>query len=238
MAGKGGVFDQLRVFMTGDRGEVSYSAAAARLNTTEGAVRFYTEAEAAAKLDHPNVVPIYEIGQHEGQHYYSMKLVDGFSLAQELWGKPWPPKRAAELIAKVARAVHYAHQRGILHRDFKPGNILLDAKGEPHVRDFGLAKIVESGTEVTQTNTVMGSPAYMSPEQAAGQTKNLTTAADIYSLGAVFYELLTGRPPFQGESALDIMQQVVGRARHAEGPFQHRLGFGVFTGWPVAGLRQ
>src|SRR3989442_6400057 len=104
--------------------------------------RFYTEAEAAAKLDHPNVVPIYEIGQHEGQHYYSMKLVDGFSLAQELWGKPWPPKRAAELIAKVARAVHYAHQRRILHRDFQPAYILVDAKREPHAMDLRLAYIV------------------------------------------------------------------------------------------------
>src|SRR5262245_28276195 len=157
--------------------------------------RFYTEAEAAAKLDHPHIVPIYEIGQHEGQHYFSMKLIEGRSLAQE--PKPWPAKRAAELIAKVARAVHYAHQRGILHRDIKPGNILLDEKGEPYVTDFGLAKIAEAETDVTQTNAVMGSPAYMSPEQASGQSKNLTTAADVYSLGAVFYELLTGRPPFQ-----------------------------------------
>jgi eukaryotic-like serine/threonine-protein kinase len=173
--------------------------------------RFCTEAEAAAKLDHPNIVPIYEIGQHEGQHYFSMKLIDGFSLAKELQGKPWEIKRAAEFMAKVARAVHYAHQRGILHRDIKPGNILLDSKGEPHVTDFGLAKIAESETNVTQTDAVMGSPAYMSPEQAAGQTKNLTTASDVYSLGAVFYELLTGRPPFQGESALDVMRQVAGR---------------------------
>src|SRR5262245_6540139 len=120
-------------------------------------------------------------------------------------------KSAAELIAKVARAVHYAHQRGILHRDIKPANILLDSKGEPHVTDFGLAKIAESDANVTQTNAFMGSPAYMSPEQAAGQTRNLTTASDVYSLGAVFYELLTGRPPFQGENALDVMQQAAGR---------------------------
>ena len=173
--------------------------------------RFHTEAEAAARLDHANIVPIYEIGHHEGQHYFSMKFIDGLSLAQELRHKTFPPRRAAELVAKIARAVHFAHQRGILHRDLKPGNVLLDAGDEPHVTDFGLAKLAESDTHVTQTNAVMGSPAYMSPEQACGQTKNVTTATDVYSLGAIFYELLTGRPPFHGESAIEVMQQVVER---------------------------
>src|SRR5258706_16246307 len=111
-----------------------------------------------------------------------MKLIDGFSLGRELQGKSWAMQRAAELMVKVARAVHYAHQRGILHRDINPSNILLDSKGEPHITDFGLAKIGESETNLTRTNAVMGSPAYMSPEQAARQTKNLTTASDVYGL--------------------------------------------------------
>jgi WD40 repeat protein/predicted Ser/Thr protein kinase len=175
--------------------------------------RFHTEAEAAAKLDHPNIVSIYEIGEHDGQQYFSMKLVDGRSLAQEIAGQPMPaPSRinwAAQLLAKVARAVHYAHQRGILHRDLKPGNILLDRQDEPHVTDFGLAKIIEQDSELTQNEAVMGSPVYMSPEQAAGDNRQLTTMTDVYSLGVVLYELLTGRPPFQGATALQTMHRVI-----------------------------
>ncbi len=171
--------------------------------------RFHTEAETAAKLDHPNIVPIYEIGEHDGQQYFSMKLVDGPSLAQEFGGKSIPARRAAQLLSKVARAVHYAHQRGILHRDLKPGNILLDRKGEPHVTDFGLAKIIEQDSGLTQNETVIGSPVYMSPEQATGQNKQLTTVTDVYSLGVVLYELLTGQPPFQGKTVLQTMHRVV-----------------------------
>ena len=170
--------------------------------------RFQTEAEAAARLEHPHIVPIYEIGTHESQHYFSMRFVEGGTLTQAIRREKFTPRRAAELMIKVARAVHHAHQRGILHRDLKPGNILLDAAGEPHVADFGLAKLLEHDSALTQSAVVLGTPSYMAPEQAEGHMKEATTAVDIYSLGAIFYELLTGRPPFTGASALDVLMQV------------------------------
>ena len=182
--------------------------------------RFRAEAEAAARLDHPNIVPIYEIGEHEGQHYFSMKLVEGQNLARSLHdakgrlartdqkGSPISPAQAVRLLTQIARAVQHAHERGILHRDLKPTNIVIDAQGEPHVSDFGLAKILEDNLDLTQSLAVLGTPAYMAPEQANGQSKQLTTAADVYSLGAILYELLTGRPPFRGETALATMRQV------------------------------
>jgi tRNA A-37 threonylcarbamoyl transferase component Bud32 len=173
--------------------------------------RFHTEAEAVAQLDHPHIVPIYEIGQIDDQPYFSMRLLAGGNLTDHIPRLKQDPRSAAALMGKVARAVHYAHQRTILHRDIKPSNILLDEAGEPYVTDFGLAKRFGpgSGTAATVTGAVMGTPAYMSPEQAGGGTKSATTAADVYSLGATLYETLTGRPPFLGDSAAEIMRQVL-----------------------------
>lgn len=171
--------------------------------------RFHAEAAAAARLDHPNIVPIYEVGELDGQHFYSMKLIEGGALSTPKQTEPQPPATAARLVAKTARAVHYAHQRGILHRDLKPGNILIDAGGEPHLTDFGLAKVLESDTSLTRTQAVLGTPSYMAPEQASGQANQATTAVDVYGLGAVLYELLTGQPPFQGASAVEVIRRVV-----------------------------
>ncbi|HTL56275.1 MAG TPA: protein kinase [Candidatus Limnocylindrales bacterium] len=173
--------------------------------------RFRAEAEAAARLDHPNIVPIYEVGEQDGRPFFSMKFMDGGTLTERLstGGSPIDLRQAAVLLAKIARAVHHAHQRAVLHRDLKPGNILLDQQGEPHVSDFGLAKCLDSTDGFTMTGAMLGSPSYMSPEQAAGHADQLTTASDIYSLGALFYQLLTGRPPFEAATPLATLEKVV-----------------------------
>src|SRR4029077_18846554 len=158
--------------------------------------RFRLAAEAAASLDHPCIVPIYEVDERDGSCYFSMKLIEGGQLGEVVKLTPMPVRQAAELMAKVARTVHYAHEHGILHRDIKPGNILLDAKGEPHLTDFGLARLLESESTVTRTLEVLGTPSYMAPEQAAGNNTTLSSATDVYGLGAVLYQLLTGHPPF------------------------------------------
>src|SRR6266508_2656218 len=168
--------------------------------------RFRLEAEAAARLDHPSIVPIYEVGERDGQCYFSMKFVDGGQLDQVVKHTPMSIRHAAELIAKVARTVHYAHEHGILHRDIKPGNILLDRKGEPHLTDFGLARLVETESTVTRTLEVLGTPSYMAPEQAVGNNAQLTAATDVYGLGAVFYQLLTGHPPFAGGTTYETIK--------------------------------
>src|SRR6516225_1650044 len=171
--------------------------------------RFRLEAEAAARLDHPFIVPIHEIGQSDGSCYFSMQLVEGEQLDKVIKREPMPSRPAAELIAKLARTVHHAHQRGILHRDLKPGNILLDSKGDPHLSDFGLAKLVAKDSTLTRTVAMLGTPSYMSPEQARGEARHLTTAVDVYGLGAVFYELLTGQPPFAGGTTMETVRQVL-----------------------------
>ena len=173
--------------------------------------RFRGEAEAAARLDHPNIVPIYEVGEQDGRAFYSMKFMEGGTLTAQLAARTTPLdcREAASLLVKVARAVHHAHQRAILHRDIKPGNILLDAQGEPHVSDFGLAKCLDSAEGLTLSGAMLGSPNYMSPEQAAGESERLTTASDTYSLGALLYQLLTGHPPFEAPTAMATMKRVI-----------------------------
>jgi serine/threonine protein kinase/tetratricopeptide (TPR) repeat protein len=171
--------------------------------------RFRLEAEAAASLNHPCIVPIYEVGERDGACYFSMGLVEGGQLDAVAKREPMPIRRAAELIAKLARTVSYAHEHGILHRDIKPGNILLDAKGEPHLTDFGLARLVETESTVTRTLEVLGTPSYMAPEQAVGNNAGVTSATDIYGLGAVLYQLLTGHPPFAGGTTYETVRLVL-----------------------------
>src|SRR5437762_1818531 len=178
--------------------------------------RFRLEAEAAAKLEHPGIVPIHEVGERDGSCYFSMKFIVGGQLdevvrsatADSSGGEraPMSTRQAAELIAKVARIVHYAHEHGILHRDIKPGNILLDAKGEPHLTDFGLARLVETESTMTRTLEVLGTPSYMAPEQAMGNNSAVSSATDVYGLGAVFYQLLTGQPPFAGGATYETIK--------------------------------
>src|SRR5436305_11079678 len=168
--------------------------------------RFRLEAEAAASLNHPSIVPIHEIGERDGCCYFSMNLVDGGQLDELVRREPIPIRRAAGLIAKLARTAHYAHEHGILHRDIKPGNILLDAEGEPHLTDFGLARLVEAESTVTRTTAALGTPSYMGPEQARADNAMLTRAADIYSLGAVLYQLLANRPPFFGATTYETVR--------------------------------
>ena len=179
--------------------------------------RFRREAEAAASLDHSGIVPIYEVGERDGSCYFSMKLVEGGQLDEVLKSasrtdssrgerEPMPIRQAVTLIAKVARTVHYAHEHGILHRDIKPGNILLDQKDEPHLTDFGLARLVETESTITRTMEVLGTPSYMAPEQAVGNNEAVTNVADVYGLGAVLYQLLTGQPPFAGGTTYETIK--------------------------------
>src|SRR5438034_5932843 len=171
--------------------------------------RFRMEAEAAASLNHPCIVPIYEVGERDGACYFSMGLVDGGQLDAVAKREPISVRHAAELIAKLARTVSYAHEHGILHRDIKPGNILLDVKGEPHLTDFGLARLAETESTVTRTMEVSGTPSYMAPEQAVGDNARVSGATDIYGLGAVLYQLLTGHPPFAGGTTYETVRLVL-----------------------------
>jgi WD40 repeat protein len=171
--------------------------------------RFRIESEAVARLQHPNIVQIHEVGEHDGRPYFSLEYVDGGSLAQKLDGTPLPPRAAAQMVEKLARAIHAAHQRGIVHRDLKPANVLLTSDGQPKITDFGLAKRLDESEAPTRSGAIVGTASYMAPEQALGQNQQIGPAADIYSLGTLLYEMLTGRPPFKGATAMDTVIQVM-----------------------------
>jgi tRNA A-37 threonylcarbamoyl transferase component Bud32 len=190
-----------------------------RLATEADVKRFRTEAEAAANLQHPNIVAIHEVGEHEGQHYFSMDLVDGPTLAELTRGGPLPAGKAAQYVKAIAEAVQFAHQRGILHRDLKPSNVLVDSQDRVRVTDFGLAKVMHGDSDLTRSGDVMGSPAYMAPEQAQAKRRLIGPPSDVYSLGALLYHLLTGRPPFTGENAVETLRQALDE--EPEPPSQH-----------------
>jgi tetratricopeptide (TPR) repeat protein/tRNA A-37 threonylcarbamoyl transferase component Bud32 len=174
----------------------------------ETALRFLAEAESIARFHHPHIVQIFAYGDHDGAPYFEMEYVDGGSLADRLGGKPWPLRDAARLVETLARAIHAAHQLGVVHRDLKPANILLTDDGVPKIADFGLAKCLDTETGLTRTEWIVGSPSYMAPEQAGPGGKPIGPAADVYSLGAILYELLSGRPPFQATTAFETLEQV------------------------------
>src|SRR6266481_6350710 len=176
-------------------------------DSQETLARFRREAQAAASLDHPNILPIYEVNECDGLPFFSMKYADGGSLRDAAPALRSEPRRVVALVAKLAGAVQYAHEQGILHRDLKPGNVVLDGHGEPLVGDFGLSKWLEATTHLTPTPTIFGTPGYIAPEQVNGSAGKLTPAADVYSLGGILFDLLTGRPPFLGEHALNVIQQ-------------------------------
>ena len=179
------------------------------LASTEAGVRFLKEAESVARLQHPQVVQIFRIGDFQGRPFLEMEFVDGGSLADRLDGRPWKPVLAARLIESLAMAVHHAHLREIVHRDLKPANILLTSDGTPKVTDFGLAKRgLGVDLDLTRTDSIIGSPSYMAPEQAGGTASRIGPPTDVYSLGAILYELLTGRPPFRAATVLDTLEQV------------------------------
>lgn len=177
--------------------------------SAEDIARFKAEARAAARLRHRNIVGIYDVGEELGRPYFAMEFIEGQSLAGRLSGQPVSPDQAARWMISIARAVEHLHAQGILHRDLKPSNILLDTDGEPMVTDFGLAKVADADTGATRSGAIVGTPSYMSPEQAAGRNALVGIRSDIYSLGAILYEMLSGRPPFREDSPLDTLVQVI-----------------------------
>lgn len=182
-----------------------------RLADENAVKRFYTEVESAANLDHPNIVPIFDVGGQDGQHFYSMGFIDGCSLKHRIDDGPLRCDESAQLVAAIADAIDYAHRQGIIHRDLKPHNVLIDKSGAPRVTDFGLAKQIESNSDLTGTGQILGTPCYMSPEQAAGDSGAISPLSDVYSLGAILYELLTGRPPFIAATVMETLSQVLER---------------------------
>jgi WD40 repeat protein/tRNA A-37 threonylcarbamoyl transferase component Bud32 len=189
----------------------------------EIAARFRDEAEAAARFQHPNIIQVYEVGECAGQGYLVLEYASGGSLQQRLAGNPQPPRDSARMIEALARALHYAHQRGIIHRDLKPANVVLAEEGVPKVTDFGLAKLMEREAGLTRTGDILGTPSYMAPEQARGMPEDVTAAADIYALGAILYEMLTGRPPFKGSTPLSTLSQAAEQDPLPPGRLQRHL---------------
>ncbi|MCS6850183.1 MAG: serine/threonine protein kinase [Gemmataceae bacterium] len=182
-----------------------------RFVSEEEVQRFKAEAAAAARLRHPNIVTVHEVGEVDGQYFYTMELIEGPSLAQRVAAGPLPGRQAAHYLLHIARAIHHAHQRGVLHRDLKPSNILLDADDQPHVADFGLAKHLGGDAAQTRSGALLGTPSYMAPEQASGRVRSLGPACDVYGLGAVLYELITGQPPFLADTPLETVRLVLDR---------------------------
>jgi serine/threonine-protein kinase len=182
---------------------------AGQLASEDDVRRFRAEAEKVARLKHPNIVPLLEYGEQQGRHYFTMKFLEGGSLSERIKQGPVASRQAARWLLEVTRAIEAAHRAGIIHRDLKPENVVLDDEERAHVADFGLAKQVEGGSNLTQSGAILGTPGYMAPEQAAGEGKRVGPAADIYGLGAILYTLLTGRPPFQSETVLDTLDQVL-----------------------------
>ncbi|MBM79222.1 MAG: hypothetical protein CMJ78_01355, partial [Planctomycetaceae bacterium] len=217
-----GEYELLQEIARGGMGVV-YKARQSRLNRTvalkmilsgqlasqDDVQRFYIEAEAAASLEHPGIVPIYEIGEHEGQHFFSMGFIDGAGLDVQVKDGPMPPREAAAITQQVCEAIAYAHSQNVIHRDLKPANVLIDGTGQAKVTDFGLAKKTDADSGLTGTGQILGTPGYMPPEQASGETDTIGPAADIYSLGAILYALLTGRPPFQSANVMDTLVAVL-----------------------------
>ena len=187
--------------------------------------RFRAEAEAARRLNHPNIIPIYDIGEHEGLPYFCMKLIQGQTLSSKLVKGPMLPRKAAEIMGSISDAISYAHEQGVLHRDLKPSNIILDTKGIAHLADFGLAKAIvpQGGASLTRTGAILGTPSYMSPEQAAGSRGNVGTSSDIYSLGAILYHMLTGRAPFLGATPVETVLMVIEQAPIPLRTLNHRV---------------
>lgn len=181
----------------------------AALTSRDAFARLQIESQAIARLDHPHIVPLYEVGRHAGTHFLTLRYFQQGSLSEALKARRFAPREAAQMISTAARAIHHAHTRGVLHRDLKPSNFLLDEHGAPHVADFGLAKLSDGDSSLTLSTSVLGTPAYMAPEQATGHSKSVGTSADLYSLGAILFELLTGRAPFVGRSALEVIRLVV-----------------------------
>ena len=217
-----GEYELLEEIARGGMGVV-YKARQSRLNRTvalkmilsgqlaseDDVLRFYIEAEAAASLEHPGIVPIFEIGEHEGQHFFSMGFIDGAGLDVQVKEGPMAPREAAALTQQVCEAIAYAHSKNVIHRDLKPANVLIDGTGQAKVTDFGLAKKTDGDSDLTGTGQILGTPGYMPPEQASGETDTIGPAADIYSLGAILYALLTGRPPFQSANVMDTLLAVL-----------------------------